>query len=78
MVHSYNSLSIQNLLHKLKARYLVVSFPIKTLSGREKGMEKNYEHFFDKLVDGTSWQINSLSFPTELVFVIDKSPKTQM
>lgn len=60
------------LLKMLKARYLVVSFPIKSLSGRSKHMPSFYSQFFYNMVDGLGWKILKLPIPDELVFVADK------
>lgn len=60
------------LLRMLKARYLVVSFPIKSLSGRSKHMPSFYSKFFYDMVDGLGWKILKLPIPDELVFVADK------
>jgi len=60
------------LLDGLNARYLVLSFPAKSLGGRGgKGMVDNYQARFEELVDGRNWKILArLEFDTELVFVI--------
>jgi 16S rRNA (guanine(1405)-N(7))-methyltransferase len=39
------------LLDRLRARFLVVTFPAKSLSGRERGMAANYEAFLRELLD---------------------------
>jgi 16S rRNA (guanine(1405)-N(7))-methyltransferase len=39
------------LLERLRARFLVVTFPAKSLSGRERGMAANYEAFLRDLLD---------------------------
>lgn len=60
------------LLKMLKVRYLVVSFPIKSLSGRSKQMPSFYSQFFYDITDGLGWKIKKLPIPDELVFVADK------
>lgn len=59
-------------LKELKCNYLVVSFPVKTLSGKEKGMKGFYSGYFEKLVANASWKISKINFDTEVVFVIQK------
>jgi 16S rRNA (guanine(1405)-N(7))-methyltransferase len=61
------------LLHRLNAKYIVVSFPVHSLGGRTKGMEANYEARFRSLVEGTAWGIKKFEFATELVFLVVKS-----
>ncbi len=61
-----------NLIEKLNAKNIVVSFPVKSISGKNKGMLKNYEEKFNKIVINKNWEIKRLEFETELVFVIFK------
>ena len=62
----------RRLLDGLRTRYLVISFPAKSLGGRNKGMVENYTARFEELKAGRAWQVLAeLSFETELVFVVD-------
>ena len=58
------------LLTRLNARHIVVSFPIRSLGGREKGMRTTYETRFRHMIADRPWQVERLEFPTELVFVV--------
>jgi 16S rRNA (guanine(1405)-N(7))-methyltransferase len=60
----------RRLLEALRTRRIVVSFPVASLGGHDKGMRENYERTFRRMVEGGSWQIARLDFPTELVFVL--------
>ncbi len=60
------------LLRALNADSLVVSFPVHSLGGRNKGMLTNYERHFRELVAGESWELQRIEFPAELVFVVKK------
>ena len=51
-------------------RYAAVSFPGASLSGKEKGMPRNYEVHFMNIVDQDAWEIRKVKFPTELVFIL--------
>lgn len=64
-------ISIQ-LLKMLKVRYIVVSFPVKSLSGRSKQMPTFYSQMFNDMVDGCGWEVSKLPIEGELVFVVDK------
>ena len=60
------------LLDGLNARYLVISFPAKSLGGRKKGMVENYSARFEELSAGRGWkQLGRLEFESELVFVVE-------
>lgn len=61
------------ILKKVKCKYLVVSFPTKSLSGKDKGMVAFYDRWFTDLIRTTSYSYNRIIFPTELIFVVRKS-----
>ncbi len=61
-----------HLLNTLQVRHLVVSFPIKSLSGRSKHMPSFYSQMFNDMVDGCGWKVTKLPIRGELVFVVDK------
>jgi len=60
------------LLQALQVPFLVVSFSVKSLGGKEKGMATHYEREFLAMVEDEPWQISKQVFETELVFVIKK------
>ena len=64
----------QRILNEIQARYLVVSFPCRSLGGKNKGMADFYEAHFRALVADKPWSIKRVLFPTELVFVVHKEP----
>jgi len=59
-------------LEAINANFLAVSFPAKTLGGREKNMLEHYEARFHKLTQKKDWVIQRLEFGSELVFLITK------
>lgn len=60
------------LLHTINAEHLLVSFPVHSLGGKEKGMTLNYEARFRQLVADTHWSIKRFEFNTELVYLVTK------
>ena len=60
------------ILESINANFLAVSFPAKTLGGREKNMLKYDEARFNELTREKDWIIQRLEFRSELVFVIKK------
>ncbi len=52
------------------AKYAAVSFPGASLSGKDKGMPRNYEVHFMNIVDRDAWEIRMVRFPSELLFVM--------
>jgi 16S rRNA (guanine(1405)-N(7))-methyltransferase len=62
----------RGLLQAINARHVVVSFPVRSLGGRSKGMEQHYEQAMEALLDGTGWRAARYLFASELVFVVDK------
>jgi 16S rRNA (guanine(1405)-N(7))-methyltransferase len=59
-------------LEAINSNFLVVSFPVKSLCGKEKNMRKHYETAFSKLTEEKDWDIQKLEFVTEQVFLIKK------
>ena len=64
--------SAGTLLDALDARYVVVSYPTRSLGGAGKGMVSHYRSAMDRLMSGRPWTMSELLFPLELVFVIEK------
>ncbi len=60
------------LLEAIPAQYLLVSYPIRSLGGRTKGMGKTYEAQFEKLMAGRNWRVERFEFKTELAFLVKK------
>jgi len=60
-------------LHSIQARYLLVSFPAKSLGGRSKGMVENYGERFRTQLDPLGWRYEIFEFATELAFLVEKS-----
>ena len=65
------------LLQNLKAKAVLVSFPLKSLGGRGKGMLSTYQKRFDGLAAGLQAKIDEYQFPNELVYLIRKGPLGQ-
>lgn len=61
-----------SLLEKIPARHVVVSFPTKSISGRDRGMKKYYQNMFYELVSEKKWQVSEIVFDNEIVFVVNK------
>ena len=64
--------STARLVEALRAPFVVVSFAVKSLGGREKGMPARYRRQFQAIAQGRPWRIEELAFDTELVFVVNK------
>ena len=62
----------RRLLHQIDAPILVVSFPSHSLAGRKKGMAHHYAAYFDAITEGSGWQVESLTYPSELVYIVRK------
>lgn len=62
------------LLRALRVRQLVVSFPTRSLGGRNVGMAATYAAQMRTIADGEGWPYTTLEFANEIVFVIQKQP----
>jgi 16S rRNA (guanine(1405)-N(7))-methyltransferase len=60
------------LLDGIRSDHLLVSFPVRSLGGRNKGMTVNYEARFTELVDGRGWTVRRFEFSSELAFCLSR------
>jgi len=60
------------LMEAIRADHILVSFPVRSIGGRKKGMPDFYrEHFYD-MVSRKSWEIREFEFQAELAFLVTK------
>jgi 16S rRNA (guanine(1405)-N(7))-methyltransferase len=60
------------LLEGIQAEHILVTFPVHSLGGKNKGMQNFYgEHFTDMIKD-KSWAVREFHFKTELAFLVSK------
>jgi 16S rRNA (guanine(1405)-N(7))-methyltransferase len=59
-------------LDRLMAPFVVVSYAIKSLGGREKGMIDQYQRQFSEMAEGRWWEVEKLVFDSELVFIVNR------
>jgi 16S rRNA (guanine(1405)-N(7))-methyltransferase len=60
------------LLNKLKSKYIVVSFPTKTLCGKRIGMSTHYEEFINNISTELNYKYQKLTFVNEDFYIIKK------
>jgi len=60
------------LLESIRADHLLVTFPVHSLSGRDRGMFLNYETHFRDMVASKSWTIERFEFASELAFLVSR------
>jgi 16S rRNA (guanine(1405)-N(7))-methyltransferase len=65
--------STLRLVEQLCTSHVVVSFAVKSLGGREKGMANQYQQQFVAWAEERHWTTEELAFDTELVFVVTKA-----
>lgn len=61
------------LLRQINARHMLVSFPARSLGGRDKQMAEHYEARFAALASEEGWQLERFVFPSELAFLVTKA-----
>ncbi|MBX7143861.1 MAG: hypothetical protein K1X79_05370 [Oligoflexia bacterium] len=60
------------LLQQLPVRDIIVSWPIKSLGGKNKGMLSTYSEHFEEIVKPYAWETESFCFQNEMVYLIHK------
>lgn len=58
------------LLDAVKARNLLISYPVRSLGGRRKGMVGHYDAHFAALATHYQWTYQRFEFSTELAFLV--------
>lgn len=58
------------LVEQLDSPFVVVSYAVKSLGGRDKGMLQQYQRQFLELAGDRRWSVEELVFETELVLVV--------
>ncbi len=59
------------LLRGLRARWAVVSFPARTLGGRDKGMGLHYDRFMARTVEELGIVARKMAYPSEVFYVCE-------
>ncbi len=61
-----------SVLERLQTDHILVSYPVHSLGGRDKGMPDFYREHFSRLISDKSWQIREFLFSSELAFLVSK------
>jgi 16S rRNA (guanine(1405)-N(7))-methyltransferase len=64
--------SSARLLRCLNAPFVVVSFPTRTIGGRDRGMSPHYAAAMDRTLTALSWPTVKMEYREETFFVLDK------
>lgn len=65
--------SSREVLSKLNVKYFVVSFPLKSLGGRNVGMESFYTKSFESILLDVKYDFKKIMFENEVVYIVRKS-----
>jgi len=60
------------ILQSIQTEHLLVSFPVRSLGGRDKGMVSFYRERFIDSISQQNWEVQEFEFPTELAFLVTK------
>jgi 16S rRNA (guanine(1405)-N(7))-methyltransferase len=59
------------IIRKWKSRYLLISFPTRTLGGRRKGLPESYRSYAEGIVEELMVPVNRFAYPSELFYLFD-------
>jgi 16S rRNA (guanine(1405)-N(7))-methyltransferase len=68
----HQSSDLLSILDKIQAKWLIISFPTRSLGNRNKGMTATYSAFLQNLINPRSWKSHELLLPSELIFILKK------
>lgn len=60
------------LLGSLNSKFLIVSFPTKSISGREKGMSENYSKIFEPILQEKHKIIRKFIYKNEMFYILSR------
>lgn len=60
------------ILQETPARYIVVSFPARSLGSREKGMVEHYDAYVRQLAHALHYPVRQHRFPSETFYILEK------
>lgn len=63
---------VMRLLDQIQSEHILVSFPARSLGGREKGMKNFYRDHFLELIADRTWDVREFIFESELAFLVSK------
>ncbi len=61
------------LIMRIRAPHVLVSFPVTSLGGQRRGMRDHYAQGFEKMADTQGWAWEAHIFETELAYLVHKS-----
>ena len=62
----------QRWLRSLRTRYMLISFPTRSLGGHGRGRAEHYEGWFRELLQAENWNARQFTLPNELCFLIER------
>jgi len=68
--------SAGRVLRKVNAEWILVSYPLKSLSGRERGMGRHYPKTMEAILDDLSLPCRSFRLGEELFYLLDRRDRT--
>ncbi|MHB8807431.1 MAG: class I SAM-dependent methyltransferase [Anaerolineaceae bacterium] len=64
--------SARRILTGIQAQYLIVSFPVRSIGGKEKGMLAHYSSQFENLLADLGWNYTKFLFTSELAYRVER------
>lgn len=58
----------EQLLDTINAPILIVSYPVQSLGGRERGMRQHYPRRLQEIAQAKAWRVEQINFDRELIF----------
>jgi hypothetical protein len=56
----------------LSSKYILASFPTRSLGGKNKRMGEYYTEYFTKVLKTVGWDYQIFSFSNEIAFLVSK------
>lgn len=64
---------IKEIISKLSSKYIVITYPLKSISGKKINMYETYSKSFVQLIPTNFKLIGKKRFDNELIFILEKN-----
>ena len=61
-----------NIMNNINSEYIIVTFPTRSVTGKNKGMKEYYCDYFENLIKDNFKVLKAINFVNELVYIIKK------
>ena len=62
----------EKVLAEIQSPHILISYPLKSLGGRAKGMQATYQASFEQLIAGKNFSVRKFEFSNEIAYLLSR------